>query len=77
MVARKRYTSGVNLADAELLAEAAKRARERRPFVLCTVTATARSAPRDAGAKMIVAPDGSILGTIGGGPLEAVVIEEA
>jgi xanthine dehydrogenase accessory factor len=77
VVARKRYTSGVNLADAELLAEAAKRARERRPFVLCTVTATARSAPRDAGAKMIVAPDGSILGTIGGGPLEAVVIEEA
>lgn len=67
----------MNLADAELLAEAAKRARERRPFVLCTVTATARSAPRDAGAKMIVAEDGSIAGTIGGGPLEAVVIEEA
>jgi xanthine dehydrogenase accessory factor len=45
--------------------------------VLCTVTDTARSAPRDAGAKMLVAPDGSIAGTVGGGPLEAVVIEEA
>src|SRR5262249_21330632 len=35
------------------------------------------SAPRDAGAKMIVAADGSIAGTVGGGPLEAIVIEEA
>src|SRR4051812_49576286 len=26
---------------------------------------------------MLVAPDGSIAGTVGGGPLEAVVIEEA
>jgi xanthine dehydrogenase accessory factor len=67
----------VNLADADLLEEAARRARARQPFVLCTVTATARSAPRDAGAKMLVAPDGGIAGTVGGGPLEAVVIEEA
>jgi xanthine dehydrogenase accessory factor len=63
--------------DAALLQEAARRARAREPFVLCTVTATARSAPRDAGAKMLVASDGAITGTIGGGPLEAVVIEEA
>ena len=65
------------MTDAELLQEAARRAAAREPFVLCTVTATARSAPRDAGAKMLVASDGSILGTIGGGPLEAVVILEA
>src|SRR5438067_1629574 len=32
---------------------------------------------RDAGAKMLVSPDGSIAGTVGGGPLEAVVIQEA
>ena len=63
--------------DAALLQEAARRAAAREPFVLCTVTSTARSAPRDAGAKMLVAPDGAIAGTIGGGPLEAVVIEEA
>ena len=44
---------------------------------MCTVTSTARSAPRDAGAKMLVAPDGSIRGTVGGGPLEAVVIQES
>src|SRR3954453_7702694 len=64
-------------ADAGLFEEAARRAKAREAFVLCTVTGTARSAPRDAGAKMLVAPDGSISGTVGGGPLEAVVIAEA
>jgi xanthine dehydrogenase accessory factor len=67
----------MNLTDAELFQEAARRTAAREPFVLCTVTATERSAPRDAGAKMLVAPDGSIAGTVGGGPLEAVVIEDA
>jgi xanthine dehydrogenase accessory factor len=67
----------MNLTDAQLFEEAAKRAAAREPFVLCTVTDTARSAPRDAGAKMLVAPDGTIAGTVGGGPLEAVVIHEA
>lgn len=65
------------MTDAELLQEAARRAAAREPFVLCTVTSTARSAPRDAGAKMLVASDRTIAGTIGGGPLEAVVIVEA
>jgi xanthine dehydrogenase accessory factor len=67
----------MNLNDAELLHEAARRSAAREPFVLCTVTSTAGSAPRDPGAKMLVAPDGSIQGTVGGGPLEAVVIGEA
>ena len=65
------------MTDADLLQEAARRAAAREPFVLCTVTATERSAPRDAGSKMLVAADRSIAGTIGGGPLEAVVIVEA
>lgn len=65
------------LTDAELFQEAARRSAAREPFVMCTVTATARSAPRDAGAKMLVAADDSIAGTVGGGPLEAVVIREA
>jgi xanthine dehydrogenase accessory factor len=63
--------------DGELFAEAARRAAAREPFALCTVVATDRSAPRDAGAKMLVAPDGSICGTVGGGPLEASVLFEA
>jgi xanthine dehydrogenase accessory factor len=67
----------MNLTDAELFREAARRSGAREAFVLCTVTATAGSAPRDAGAKMLVSPDGAIQGTVGGGPLEAVVIQEA
>ena len=67
----------MNLSDAEIFQEAARRSAAREAYVLCTVTATERSAPRDAGAKMLVAPDGSIAGTVGGGPLEAVVIREA
>ena len=63
--------------EGELFQEAARRSAAREPFVLCTVTGTARSAPRDAGAKMLVAPGGGIVGTVGGGPLEAVVIAEA
>ena len=47
--------------EVELFQEAARRSAAREPFVLCTVTATSRSVPRDAGAKMLVAPDGSIL----------------
>jgi len=65
------------LSDGELFAECARRSAAREAYALCTVASTDRSAPRDAGAKMLVAPDGSIRGTVGGGPLEAAVIGEA
>lgn len=42
-----------------------------------TVISTAGSAPRRAGAKMLVWPDGRILGSVGGGGGEGVVIEAA
>ena len=44
---------------------------------LVTIVSTTGSTPREEGAKMLVKTDGSILGTIGGGSLEAQVIEEA
>jgi xanthine dehydrogenase accessory factor len=44
-------------------------------FVLCTVTSTKGSVPGKIGAKMIVLPDGSIFGTIGGGNVEFQAIE--
>ncbi len=46
-------------------------------FVLATVISESGSAPRSAGAKMAVKTDGSILGTVGGGKLEAAAIERA
>lgn len=43
------------------------------PVVLATVARTRGSTPRRAGAKMVVRPDGSFFGTIGGGCGEAEV----
>ncbi len=51
-----------------------------RAAALVTVTATARSVPRHAGAKLLVVIDGTstrTLGTIGGGEMEARCIVEA
>lgn len=46
-------------------------------MALCIVVNTKGSTPREAGAKMLVYPDGTIFGTIGGGDLEKKVIERA
>lgn len=45
--------------------------------VLCIVTNTRGSTPRHSGSKMIVYPDGTIEGTVGGGEIEALCIEES
>jgi xanthine dehydrogenase accessory factor len=45
--------------------------------VLCVVTKTRGSTPRHAGSKMIVFPGGNILGTVGGGEIEALCILES
>jgi len=47
------------------------------PAVLCTVVQARGSTPRHAASKMIVYPDGSIRGTVGGGEMEQRVITEA
>lgn len=49
---------------------------ERRTAVLVTVTAVRGHAPREAGAKMVIAKD-EIFGTIGGGNLEMAAMERA
>ncbi len=48
-----------------------------RAGVVCTVMHTAGSVPRRAGSKMLVYPDGTFIGTVGGGEVESRVIEEA
>ena len=42
-----------------------------------TVVATWRSAPRPAGASMLVGPDGTAVGSVSGGCVEGTVLEEA
>jgi xanthine dehydrogenase accessory factor len=46
------------------------------PFVLATIVKTVGSSPRRVGARMLVFPDGSISGTIGGGIFEKLVIDD-
>ncbi len=50
---------------------------EHIPAVLATVVQVKGSVPREVGAKMIIAADGQIFGTIGGGAGEAKVIQQA
>jgi xanthine dehydrogenase accessory factor len=58
-----------------MLTAAARLIDERRPFALATLIFVRGSAPRHAGTRMLVLP-GGFLGTIGGGPLEALVLRE-
>jgi len=50
---------------------------EGEEAALVTIVSASGSTPREEGAKMLVKADGSIVGTIGGGNLEAQVIKEA
>jgi len=47
------------------------------PFALATVTAVRGSAPRDPGTALAVHPDGTVLGNVSGGCVEAAVYELA
>jgi xanthine dehydrogenase accessory factor len=48
-----------------------------QPAALATVIRTQGSMPRHAGSKMLVRADGSLVGTVGGGAIEARVIQAA
>jgi len=61
----------------DILAELTAAADGGRPVVLATIVGTERSVPRHAGAKMVVRADGTTIGTIGGGEVEALVRDEA
>ncbi|MEN8235825.1 MAG: XdhC family protein, partial [Actinomycetota bacterium] len=60
----------------EILAALSDAVEGGRPAVLATIVSTERSVPRHAGAKMVVFPDGTTIGTIGGGEVEARVRDE-
>src|SRR4051794_12606294 len=50
---------------------------EQGGAVLVTLAECRGSSPREAGARMVVAPDGGFTGTIGGGALEWIALAEA
>ncbi len=51
--------------------------QNHQPAALCTVVKTSGSTPRHSTSKMVVYPDGHIVGTVGGGELENRVLKEA
>lgn len=61
--------------DRQVLMELAQGQDDKKAIV--TVIATKGSVPRKAGAKMLVWPDGRIMGSIGGGCSESEVVREA
>src|SRR5881628_3076894 len=61
----------------DLLAELTAALGAGRPCVYCSVVETRGSTPQKAGAAMLVFPDGSQTGTLGGGCVEAEVKQRA
>ena len=61
----------------DVLAELVAIWRTGAPAGLATVVRTFRSAPRPAGAAMVVSPDGTVSGSVSGGCVEAAVYESA
>src|SRR3982074_2376320 len=61
----------------DLLAELTKTIDQGRDCVYCAVVETRGSTPQKAGAAMLVFPDGSQRGTLGGGCVEAEVKQRA
>ena len=51
--------------------------QNNKPAAVATVVRTRGASPREAGAKMLVYPDGSIVGSVGGGEMELRVIAAA
>lgn len=66
------------MSDDHAVLEAALEVQQRgERAALALVVRTQGSVPRQAGSKMLIWPDGRIVGTIGGGQMEALVIAEA
>ena len=63
--------------DREIYAEIREALHEGQPRVLATVSSAVGSTPRKPGARMLLRPDGSFVGTIGGGCGEAEVWADA
>src|SRR5262245_54690451 len=61
----------------ELLNELTTALDQKRDLVYCSIVETRGSTPQKAGAAMLVFPDGSQRGTLGGGCVEAEVKQRA
>jgi xanthine dehydrogenase accessory factor len=60
----------------DIYKEIYNRKNSGQSFILATIIQTKGASPRQTGAKMMVLPDGSIVGTIGGGIFEKQIIDD-
>lgn len=67
----------MSLSDKELFQKIVELLEDRERIALCIIVEKKGSGPRDVGAKMIVCSDGRTIGTIGGGILERMIVQEA
>lgn len=72
----KNKETGLSVYSDELL-NAVLEEKEDLPKAMVTIVSRKGSAPRDVGTKMLVFKDGTIIGTIGGGCVEAGIRESA
>ncbi len=70
-------TFGEPLSAAEIYSEMQERIRSGSRAVMATIVKTKGSTPQQCGAKMVIFDDGSFLGTVGGGCVEADIYAEA
>lgn len=68
---------GMEVPNVEVLLEVARRLRDQQSFALVTLTKASGSTPRKEGARMIVSPQGEIVGSVGGAAVERIAVEEA
>ncbi|PLX07453.1 MAG: xanthine dehydrogenase [Marinilabiliales bacterium] len=61
----------------DILLEAAELIQLNKPAAMCTVVETDGSSPRKSGSRMLVLPDSTIIGTIGGGSVELETMKKA
>ena len=66
----------VNTSDLELDVLKYLAEHEGQPMAMATIINTRGSSPRKEGAKMLILPDGKIIGTIGGGMMENISYQE-
>ena len=69
--------SGRSLSAGEIYIEMKRRLESGARAAMATVVKTRGSTPQQAGAKMVIFDDGSFIGTVGGGCVEADIWAEA
>ena len=76
-IAEENLLAGHSLSAGEIYGEMRRRLEQGARAAMATVVNTRGSTPQQTGAKMVIFDDGSFIGTVGGGCIEADIWAEA